>query len=210
MINDERTACIINQPSAIEALQFQRDLILVDKVSPTPTDTQTIPLSQLFSTGRVAIMEGGPWLIPSMEETGVDWGVTPVAKGKADIHTVQLIDYYAIQEGSDNKDAAWEVLKFFTSSEAEQILADHGIGGIPARKEVAEQNAGAIFKRDGQVWMQSASVARSPNLIESYAEAMDFYAKQMDLVKLDQKSVQDAADEIAVAIDALIAEDNAT
>ncbi len=207
VINADGTQSVINQAPAVESLQLQRDLILDSKVAPTPTDTQTVPANELFATGRIAVLEGGPWLIPSMEESGIDWGVMPVAKGSSDIKTVQLIDFYAIQSAGKNKDAAWEVLKFFVSAEAEQILADHGIGGIPARKEVAQQNADDIFKQNGQVWMQSEDFARSPNLIQSYAEAMDIYAKEMDLVKLDQKTVQDAADDVATGIDALIAED---
>jgi len=207
IVNAERTKCVINEPAAVEALQFQRDLIHEDNVAPTPTDTQTIPASELFNTGRVAIMEGGPWLIPSMQDSGVDWGVMPYAKGAGDPATVSFIDYYAIQSASQNKDAAWEVLKFFMSAEAEQILADNRIGGVPARTDIAEQNADAIFERDGQVWIGSLAVARAHHVIRSQAEAVDAYTREIDLVRLNEKSVQEAADAVAAQVDALIAEE---
>ena len=204
-INRDATKCVLNEPAAVDALQFQRDLILEDKTAPTPADTQTVNFFEMFNSGRIGFIEGGPWMIPAIEKAGIDWGVMPVFKAKGPVETVEFVEYYSIFAAGKNRDAAWDVIKFFQSEEAERVLAKNRIAGLPTLKSLASESADSIFGRDGKLWLQSMEVARTPNVVAGYAEAREVYTKRFSLVTLDQLPVRRAADEVAAAVNELIA-----
>lgn len=208
-INETSTECILDESAAIEALQFQRDLILEDHVAPTPTDTQTIPFFEMFNTGRIGIIEGGPWMLPAIEASGINWGVMPVFQGQGPVETVEFVEYYSIFKAGKNPDQAWEVVKYFQTEDAERILAANRIAGMPTLKALAAENAEAIFGRDANIWVQAMDFARTPYTIVNYEEAMSEYGKRFDLVKLGEMPVDQAATEVAEVVNQLIAENQA-
>lgn len=205
-ISDDRTESVLAEEAAIESLELRRALTLDDGVAPKPADVQTVPETQLMSTGRVGIFESGPWSIPTMEESGIDWGIMPMAKGNGESATPLFIDFFGIHASSQFQDEAWEVLKYFTSPEGEEILMSHGIAGIPARREVADRGADEILRRDGAVWMESIDLARGMNLIANYAEAEAAFQTEYELMMLGEQSAEDMATRTADQVNKIIAE----
>lgn len=205
-ISDDRTQSVLSEDAAVASLELRRALTLDDQVAPKPADVQTVPETQLMSTGRVGIFESGPWSIPTMEESGIDWGVMPMAKGDGESSTPLFIDFFGIHASSERQDEAWEVLKFFTSTEGEEILMEHGIGGIPARREVANRGADEILRRDGNVWMESIDLARGMNLIANYAEAEAVFQTEYELMMLGEQSAEDMATRTTEKVNKIIAE----
>lgn len=97
--------------------------------------TGSIHYSGVFQNGQAAMMPMGSWYmsthidaIKNGETEVVNWGVAtiPHPDGLAAGNTVGSSTPMAINEASKNKDAAWELVKFFTSAEGGEMLADYG------------------------------------------------------------------------------------
>jgi maltose-binding protein MalE len=73
----------LDDPNALEALQFLWNLVNVDKVvSPTTTSWQNDTV--LFKHGRLAFYTSYYWDAPQVRELADDLGILPMAKGKAE------------------------------------------------------------------------------------------------------------------------------
>jgi ABC-type glycerol-3-phosphate transport system substrate-binding protein len=145
-------------------------------------------------------------MLPAIEASGINWGVMPVFQGNGPVETVEFVEYYSIFSAAEHPDQAWEVLQFFQGEDAERILAANRIAGMPTLKALARENAESIFGRDAGIWVQAMDFARTPYTIVNYEEAMSEYARRFDLVKLGEMPVDQAASEVAEAVNRLIAE----
>ena len=91
-----------------------------------------------FENGQVAMLPMGSWFIGTLvaaQADGVfdfDWGVAsyPHPEGVAAGTTAGTLTSLAINEESDNKDAAWDFVQFYTGEEGAKVLA--GTGNLPA------------------------------------------------------------------------------
>lgn len=114
------------------ALRMQNDGIVQDYAT---LKTGNIHYSGVFQNGQVAMMPMGSWYMSthidaiSKGETEVkNWGVATIPHSK-DIeagNTVGSTTPMAINNSSKNQEAAWELLKFFTSYEGAKMLAEYG------------------------------------------------------------------------------------
>jgi multiple sugar transport system substrate-binding protein len=91
-----------------------------------------------FKNGQVAMLPMGSWFIGTLiaaqkaGEFDFGWGVAkyPHPEGVEAGTTAGTLTSLAINENSDDKDAAWDFIKFYTGSEGAKVLA--GLGNLPA------------------------------------------------------------------------------
>lgn len=96
--------------------------------------TSNIHYSSAFYAGNVAMMPMGTWFVAMMlqakeaGDTSVNWGVAtlPHSDNVSAGNTVGSATPVAVNAASDNKDLAWEYVKFVTGAEGAAILADAG------------------------------------------------------------------------------------
>ena len=90
--------------------------------------------TDIFAQGNIAMLPMGSWLIQTMiqrnrsGESSVNWGVAviPHAEDVPNGYTVGATTPICINNASQNKDLAWEFVKFMTGPEGAQILAENG------------------------------------------------------------------------------------
>lgn len=122
---------IWSQPEIVDAVQFVSYDCIANSYSPSPEAAQAGGVG--FTDGRVAINIDGPWALPYM------WGPSsPDGKGinfeAIDVPVGSLgkpmpdaeIQGHMIAKACENKDAAWEVMKFWTGDEVQMITAQNG------------------------------------------------------------------------------------
>jgi multiple sugar transport system substrate-binding protein len=142
---DNPTRCTLDDPKAMEGIQFRYDLIQKYHVSPDTSQIQTMSLAsgqmQMFMNGQVAMICSGIWQTPSfMLAKNLDFDVVEFPGGPKGIKGWGTGGSgYAVSKNSPNKDMAWTVVKELTSETEVSQLA--GTGMIqPALMKLAQSD----------------------------------------------------------------------
>lgn len=113
------------------ALRMQDAGVIQDYATLT---TSSIHYSSAFYEGNIAMMPMGTWYAAMLVQakadgdTDVNWGIAtlPHPEGLAAGNTVGSATPMAVNAASENKDLAWEFVKFATGAEGAEILANAG------------------------------------------------------------------------------------
>ncbi len=111
----------------LAAVQWFADLMLKDKVAPTPAQSQQLQSgvsTPFFMTGKVAMELGN---IGSLSQYAsikdFEWGTAalPFPPDGSDRHMHVWIDFWSMIKGVKNLEGSWQFLKFMVSEEAQKI-----------------------------------------------------------------------------------------
>ncbi|MFB5662348.1 ABC transporter substrate-binding protein [Alteribacillus sp. HJP-4] len=138
---DEEGNVIINEPEAVEALQFYTDLYRVHEVVPNPVEYNREELPTLFSQGRIAMYVIGPWgrnmmgEEPDNDEFPYDNAPLPEGASKSNIFGSDSI---MISNETEYPEEAWDFVEFITQpNEQKQYDLDQGL--VPIQKDEMEE-----------------------------------------------------------------------
>ncbi|MEW5693134.1 MAG: sugar ABC transporter substrate-binding protein [Candidatus Hydrogenedentota bacterium] len=125
---------------SIEALKFIYDLIYTYKVAPDPKTLSQFGGLNLFMSNKAAMCTYGRWACLEFKKIdNFKWGITHIPykeKQAGPIFTVAWV----IPEKSNNKELAWEVLKYFVGYDVQTKVAESGLA-IPVRKSIAQSSS---------------------------------------------------------------------
>lgn len=124
------------EPEVIEVLQALQDLMYVHHVMPTPIARQGLPGTSIsLQTGKYAMTLTGQWDLNSFAQVeGLNVDLTPVPTfGKNDTMLIGSGEM-AIYTDGDNKEGAWELIKYLTTPENSLELYSDGLW-MPIYKE---------------------------------------------------------------------------
>ena len=176
-MNAEETACTLDSPESLEALNFLVGLFTEDKVAPPITDlANPLYASEAFQSGKIGMYTNGPWEFVNLRTNAAfAWDVTPIPAGPAGSATWVAGSGFGISNATEHLDEAWQALKVITSPASLQKLAKAG-RGYPARRSavpafvdpsappanvgvveriVAEQGVEARFYRTTTTWQET-------------------------------------------------------
>ncbi|HYQ73563.1 ABC transporter substrate-binding protein [Cellulomonas sp.] len=127
---------VVDSPENAETLEFWHDAITAGKISPTGVDG--VSGDSLFSSGRVAMYIGGPWMATVSEENGIDYGIAPIPAGPEAQAASAIGVSMALTRQADQaqQQAAQEFFSYFLSRE-ESVAWALGSGWPPLRTDVA-------------------------------------------------------------------------
>jgi multiple sugar transport system substrate-binding protein len=135
------TSMSMDEPAAVEALQFVQDLMHKHNVAPRPDIESELGGFDLFATGRVAMMINNPSAVNQYRTINAfKWNVATLPIGKSSRRgTGGGGSGWAAGAGTKSPDAAWEFIKFISSAEAE--LDEVSVGATtPSRLSVANSD----------------------------------------------------------------------
>lgn len=128
ILNQDRTACALNTPQAIEGATFVRNLY--DKKLLPASDAEG---ENLFNAGKIGMYLNGRWFTPGVRQNAkFAWNVAEMPQGKTK-STWLFWGPYLVNADTKNPEATWAALKQITSTEAMSKVAEMGTN-IPARK----------------------------------------------------------------------------
>ena len=116
--------------------------------------TANIHYSSVFKNQQCAMMPMGTWFIATMMqsqqegETDFNWGVAtiPHPSDTETGYTVGALTPIAISAFTDQPDLAWDFVKFASSEEAAEILAEQGVfTGIPSDAAIKTIASAELF-----------------------------------------------------------------
>jgi ABC-type glycerol-3-phosphate transport system substrate-binding protein len=195
-IIDDKGKCALDQPAAIEALEYLKSL---QAYAPKGVlNAASEDMRQLFLNGSLA-MEFWPALEqPSLQKSAIDWdfiaGFAP--EGKKPVGTYggwNLVLY----SQSKNKDAAWKFIRFLTRPDVNGSVVDLLPANVAAAKAFLTKN-----RRNPDVILQYLSTAKPRPLSPRYLEVSEIENTLVQDV-LSGMEVKAAAKKACAAIDQL-------
>ena len=192
IISDDGKSVGFDQPEAIEALKYNISFIK-EGLSPTQAQMTETAASELFSSGKIAMMFDGPWMVPEYKNNP-DLNVAVVPKGKqraVAIHGLSNV----IAANTKHKDAAWKFVQFLSSKEAAEVYAKTGTV-IPA------------YNGTQDAWMQSVPTLNLKAFIDgveysvplpSVKSTGEIWQYETDVLKKawsEEESIEDAVKEL--------------
>ncbi|MGN0802294.1 MAG: ABC transporter substrate-binding protein [Candidatus Faecivicinus sp.] len=133
-----------NYDKALAAFEWLRVKIAEEKVCPDPAEVTAMGkgFSQMFRNQQVAMMASGMWSLPpfAAEPLDFEWDVVMAPLSQDGTRTLRAgILNWGICSSSENKEVAWDVLKFFVGHEGQMIVAKYNMALPSAYDDEANQ-----------------------------------------------------------------------
>ena len=146
---------VINSQPWIDAFTYYSDMFNTLQAAP-PDDT--VPASDLFAAGKLAMYIAGPWNINSLirAEVDFDWGVSrhPVFEG-GEVVTPTGSWHIGVNKNTENLEAATRFVHWISTGKGAETWWRLGSGDFPAQKSVLE-----LFATDAEFAEPPASYLR--------------------------------------------------
>jgi multiple sugar transport system substrate-binding protein len=186
MLTPDRRAAAFNDEKALEGIMFYTGLVREGVVDKASLEKNTGQIESGFADGQTAVISSGPWMIKNFEtpkEQGgfadspaaKHYGVAPMPAGPKQRVTFTGGSDLAVWKGSRHKEAAWNLIAYLTSDEAQLSYAEK-IGMLPARKSV--MNSAQLMKEPGY-----AAFAEALKYGKSYPALPQWGAIETELVQ---------------------------
>src|SRR5699024_9122842 len=157
-----------------------------------------------FMAGKVAMIMSGPWQLPVVEEeVDFDWGLEPLPSGKSEYTSVGGSDW-AITSNSENKDIAWDIIKF--SQEDDNLISLLQSGGrLPTREDISDD---PFWKEDENMktFADQTENAKARDYGENYPSISEEFQEMMQEIYTDSKTPEQAIKDAEKEIDELLNE----
>ena len=184
-----RAAC--DSPQAIAGIEYMLSLLPYTPRA-VASDASEMPSNQeLFATGRLAIIRGGPYSAQWAAEIDVDWGIGYFPAGPGGRWTRFYCDGFVISVKTKHPNEAWRLLKYLCGDDAQRLLAKEAYH-VPVRRSVARS---PYFNRPDTPWDESIFAGgiehvRFQRKIPEWDEAYEILGRNYGLLMLDADAPQ--------------------
>jgi multiple sugar transport system substrate-binding protein len=202
ILTEDGSQAAFNSPEGVEALEVLTGMAVDDKS--VFLDIQNSVYTDVFNSGRIAMLETGPWDLASF--TDVDYGVEILPGFGGDHQTIAGPDMWCVFDNGGGKvDAALEFLQWLTA--AEQVKKeDLATGHLPIRLSVAQDQA---FLDDLAKALPGVDVfADNLENVQQARPVLDAYSKISEAMGLAIVSAMLGKSEPKAALDQAAAETN--
>jgi N,N'-diacetylchitobiose transport system substrate-binding protein len=197
----------INEPEAVEGIEFYTDLATEDELSVAAADTwlETDQLES-FQNGDAAMVINGNWTAATLLADDPAWedklGVVPIP-GQESGYSPSFVGGSLLGDfNSDDPDLAWQLIRMMSTGSFARQWADES-GYFPGQQSelqaVQEQDDPLVTPFATQMGEAGASVP----VTEKYGviQGEQVIPQMLQSILSGDKSVQDAADDAAAAMD---------
>ncbi|GIP21941.1 sugar ABC transporter substrate-binding protein [Paenibacillus sp. J22TS3] len=176
-----------------------------DRVSPTPTDTQTMGGdSSMFMTDKLAMMVTGRWIKGDLDKSDVKYGSALIPKSEDGTRSSIIASAgWAVNAAGKHKQEAYELVKWLSGTEAQKLRSSNG-AVLPATvKELDEVKTKEVNDKPVIEMMNFAKKpvtmrsGNGPIFVEQFTGALE-------KIMLNQSTVKEALDEAAKNVDSKI------
>jgi multiple sugar transport system substrate-binding protein len=208
VFNKDMTECVITDAKPMEALQLLADLIHRYKVAPTRQQTQTENYNNLFTSGRVAMIESLPGSINMFRAvSGFNFDVAPIPGGSSGAKAATGGGSgYGMYASTKNLDAAWEFFKFIEGPEAQLAHARTG-ATYPSRKSIQVHPEVAVSGKSPEhfkMFVEGQKYVRLDPQVTTWREIEAAIDKELGPLWDNQRPAREAAAAVKRAVDPLL------
>ncbi len=208
LLNPERTRSTLLEPESLAALQRYRDLRFKHHVAPTEAQVGNARMSQLFAQGKLAMMVGGRWVVPSFrKKLDFPWDVAPFPRGKVGSIVDADASGWCISATSKHPEKAWRLIRFLAGRKAISAFTESGLI-VPSRPDVANTAAFmAGSPESSRVFLDVIDAARPTPTTPSYDEIQYELIDGLGPAWNGEEDLATALKPIVERIDALLQEE---
>jgi len=194
--NEDATACTLNSPEGIKAIQAIVDGRYLDEYAPTSDQLAEQGEWDMFIAGKLAMYPTGPWAVQPFNDsiTTFNYDIAHMPAGDRQATHVYA-NSYAMSASSKNTEAAWKFIQFATGPEGTK-LRQAGKYEISPVKDIAETYYVEALKGQNPehsiVFMEVQDYAVPQPVHEHWQEIFDAISPEVDLALSNSKSVEDA------------------
>ncbi len=140
VISDDKSEALLDQPEAIEGIEFWTDMIEAGSAPTYQAQLDTAPAA-MFQSGKAAMIYAGSWhpgifdADPAIKDK-ID--VVQMPAGPAGDATLLGSNAYVMAAGSEHPEAAWEFLSFIGGPEGAKVAAQSKVVVQPADQEAVK------------------------------------------------------------------------
>lgn len=202
---DTKTA-VINQPGAVEAVEYFRNLYVDKGVSPA-TGTNA---GEMFTAGKLGMMVDGPWQAPQLKEAGINYGIVLMPAGPVKQVTFGAgLSYHLTQKGASDpavKEGFYQFAQYWFEKDTQRQWSSE-IGFPPVRTDLEDDEELLKANPDVKIFMESNKIAQPwlIGIVNSQKILNDVVIRYFDEVFLNKADVQEAMDSAAKDLDAILA-----
>ena len=140
------------------------------KSAPTPSQTGSKTLAQMFLEGKIAMHLSGRWLVPKYRECAqFQWDVINFPHGSVTSDT----SGWAVSKQSKHKAESIKFVKYLSGKESISKMTSDGLI-VPARKDVAESQIFLKGKPNhSEVFIESVLSSKATKVSKDYAKKID-------------------------------------
>ncbi len=214
VFSEDGKQCLLDQPESVAALQSIVDVMQAGYApEPSVFDQEGQDPFSIFAAGHAGMWIGsGRWSAFDLQGVkDLNWAIAPRPNGPAHPRSNFFhLSMYAITSASNDKNNAWEFLKYMVSPEGIQ-QAFQNMQGIPSRPSLAEDpkitQTKIVQEHDAfQPFVESLpTVRRAPNL-SNFFEVDDAISNGLDPIWRGEADVQATATSVCQRVDQLLTE----
>ena len=202
--NADQTEATINSPACVEAVETMVGFVDVG-VMPSDADMGGISDGDMFTAGQIAMDVTGIWMFAAFEGADFEWDiqVEPGLKNQATHFFANALSVFA---ATKHTEAAWEWVKFFTTSPDMANIRVASGWELPALNspEYFEDYLALSPPDNRAAVFDSLEFAIVPPVIERQNEMQDTVNNLIEQVKLGQLTPQEALDQAKADIEELL------
>ena len=197
-LTEDKSACMLDDPASVQALEFLTGMMFDEKVAPSKVELGELSAKDMFSSGKAGMYVCGGWRVLGFRDiTDFGWDIAPIpiSPNSGERGTVVDTVSWSIAKDTESPEAAWELVKFFTG-EAGQVRMAEGGTATPSMIEYAKSEAfldptQPPAHRDVLISYTVDEIHYYPT-IPDMGKMWDAWGQELSEMWLGQKSVEDS------------------
>ena len=211
VISDDKKKSGFDDPNTIKAMKLFTDMIAAGSCPDLNTVSETAP-NELLCAGKVAMSINGSWMLAGYRDNeyaaaNCDVAVLPYTNDPSDRVSIYNGLGWAAAANGKNTDAAWSLIEYLGSKEAQIKQAELGVT-MAAYKGCSDSwvNCVDCFDLNGHMKMLDSKLVFRPYSRNTVVWE-DMMTEKLKEAWSGEKDVADVCTEIATAMDEALAEE---
>jgi ABC-type glycerol-3-phosphate transport system substrate-binding protein len=200
VLSGDQKHAAFNSTQGAQALQLWVDLAQTEKVMPPGMATATEDdLKGPFVSGKLAMLTSGPWMLPSLNKSGIDgkWAVAPLPQDAQATTVLGGEDLLALS-GGKHLDATRAFIRWLMTDDVQKQWAS-ALGYVPVKQSLYRDPAFADPAIAG--FQQILQQARSRPTVAAAAKVDTALGDAVQAALSGTKSAQQALNDAAATAD---------
>lgn len=206
---DDMSGCNLDDPKAIEAVQFLVNLYDKYKVIPPmeKLDEGSLPIVGMLNSGSIAMGRVALWEALKLEDNDkLEWQLMPAPYGNnGDKGEVLYVNTLSVASSTEQKEQALDFMKFITGKEGLKIyLENTSDPQISVRKSLKDVSIAPFDStKNAGVFVDELEYCKWMPSVLSVNDQLDAANRQLDRIYYDGEPVDSVMKDLAKEIDKL-------